>query len=91
MVSKDNLPLHIGQCPICCDYGMLEIVFNFESKKCSIICEECLLEFDNPENALQKINGIRKSYENAVARIATIEEVIEAGWEKYITNLIGER
>ena len=82
-----SLPIYfIGNCPVCCDYGMLEILFNFKKKKCSITCEECLAQWNNPEDALKGVNGFRKSYPEAEARTATIEEIREAGWEKYIVE-----
>ena len=47
------------------------------------MCEECLAEWNNPEDALKNVNGFRKSYTEAEARTATIEEIKEAGWEKW--------
>jgi hypothetical protein len=75
---------HIGKCPICGDYGMLEIIYNFKKKNCSIMCDECLAEWKNPEDALKNANGFRKSYIEVEAKTATIEEIKEMGWEKYI-------
>ena len=48
------------------------------------MCEECLAEWNNPEYALKNVNGFRKAYTEVEARTATIEEIKEAGWEKYI-------
>lgn len=79
---------YIGLCRVC-GYGMLEIISNIESEKCSVICDECLAEWDTPENALKNIGGFRKSYEKAEARTATMEEIEEAGWKKYIEAFRG--
>ena len=77
---------YVGKCPICGDYGMLEILYNFKENICSIMCDECLAEWNNPEDALKNVNGFRKSYKEAEARIATLEEIKEIGWEKYIIS-----
>ena len=84
----------IGDCPVCGSYGQLEILYDMREKKCSIECEECLLEFKNPKEALKKINGYRKNYSEEVkafggpiARSATLEEIRKAGWEKYIAEV----
>ena len=82
-----SLPIYfIGNCPICRDYGMLEILFNFKEKKCSIMCEECWAEWNSPEDVFKSVKGFRKSYPEAEARTATIEEIRAAGWEKYIVE-----
>jgi len=78
----DTLP-YIGICKVC-NYGMLEILYNFKIGKCSIMCDECLAEWNSPEEALDNINGFRKSYPKAEARRATLEEVANAKWEKYV-------
>ena len=78
----DPMP-YIGVCKVC-DAGMLEIRYNFKKNFCKITCDECLAEWNNPEDALNNVNGFRKSYTEAEARVATIEEIREAGWEKYI-------
>ena len=75
---------YIGECPICDGYGMLEIIYNLKVKNCSIMCDECLAEWDNPENALKNINGCRESYKEVEARTATIKEITKAGWRKYV-------
>ena len=73
---------YISNCPVCC--GMLEIVIQPASKICSILCDECSAEWDNPENALKNINGYRESFSGVAVRPATIEEVKRIGWESYI-------
>lgn len=79
------LPINIGVCKVC-QYGMLEIIFNFQKQKCSIMCDECLAEWETPDNALQNVKGFRKSYEKFEARTATLEEVQQAGWENFISQ-----
>ena len=78
-----DLPIYVGTCRVC-GYGMLEVTIGLENRKCKIMCDECLAEWETPEKALNRIGGIRKSYEKAVARSATLEEAKEAGWEQYI-------
>ena len=78
----DTMP-YIGVCKVC-NYGMLEIHYNFIKEVYSIMCDECLAEWTNPEDALKKVNGFRKTYTKAEVRVATIEEIKEVGWEKYV-------
>ena len=78
----DPMP-YVGTCKVC-KYGMLEIHYNFKSNSYLVMCDECLAEWENPENALSNKNGCRKTYTEAEARIAGVEEIIEIGWGKYI-------
>ena len=57
MIYLDPMP-YIGICKVC-QHGMLEIHFNFEKEVCSIACDECMAEWDTPENALKNVNGYR--------------------------------
>lgn len=75
---------YIGSCPICNEYGRLEIDRDTTSGQCIIICEECLAEWQNPEDALKNINGKRQVCKANVLRSATLEEIKEIGWEKFI-------
>jgi len=75
---------HVGECPVCKDWGLMEVLYNFESSRCSIMCEECLLEFDTLIDFLECKNGYRKTYEKAVARLATLEEIVITEWYPYL-------
>jgi hypothetical protein len=72
----------IGSCHICC--GMLEVVVNINDYKCSIMCDECSAEWENPENALNKFKGFRTLTSEVEVRTATLDEIQKAKWEKYI-------
>ena len=78
----DAMP-YIGVCKAC-NYGMLEVQYNLKSKVCSIMCDECLAEWNTPNDALKKVNGFRKSYTEVESRTATMEEIKEIGWEIFI-------
>ncbi|HEX9062573.1 MAG TPA: hypothetical protein VF941_20555 [Clostridia bacterium] len=80
------LTFNIGECPICRGYGLLEILYNFDENSCSIMCDNCLTEWNKPEDALKNFNGFRKSYQKVEARGATREDIEEVGWEKYVVN-----
>ena len=77
---------HVGECPVCKNYGRMEVIYNFESNRCSVICDECLLEFDTYADFLECKNGYRKSYETAKARSATFEEIVTSEWYPYIVE-----
>ncbi len=73
---------HIGQHKFC--NGMLEVLIEVETEAYSIMCDVCMVEWDNPVDALNDENGYRKSYDKKVSRSVTEAEVISAGWEKYL-------
>ena len=81
----DN-PINIGSCPICREYGKLEVVINVNTHACSIMCDECFAEWKTPEDAVNNVNGFREFNSSTRVRTATAEEVIEQGWEVYIKN-----
>ena len=84
MVNSFN----IGECPICRGRGRLEILYDFKNNMCCIMCDECCAEWNTPEDALNNVNGFRKTYKEAEARNATREEIEEAGWAGYVVNWI---
>ena len=77
---------YIGKCPICNEYGMLEIVVDIKNKGCSVLCDECSAEWKHPEDAIKNINGKRNFSSSQEVEDATYEDIKKAGWEKYITS-----
>ncbi|MDE6903368.1 hypothetical protein AALB52_25750 [Lachnospiraceae bacterium 38-14] len=77
---------YVGQCPICCSYGRLEIDKDVTNSKYIVICEECLAEWKNPQDALENING-RRCPANGEVRSATFDEIKNIGWDKFVTNI----
>jgi hypothetical protein len=63
---------------------MLEIITYIKTKQCSIMCDECYAKWSNPENALKNNEGFRTTATEITVRAATIEEIKEINWEKYI-------
>ena len=80
-----NRIYYVGNCPICCGYGRLEIDKDVTYNEYIVICEECLAEWKNPQDALRNVNGRRCSAKGAV-RGATIEEIKDLGWDQFIVN-----
>ncbi len=76
---------YVGQCPICCEYGRLEINKNITNNEYLIICEECLAEWKNPQDALKNING-RRCLKKGKIRSATFNEIKSLGWDKFIVG-----
>ena len=68
----DIIP-YIGICKVC-NYGMLEINFDIMKNDCSIMCDECFAEWNNPEDALRNVNGFRESYKMTQARKQRIKK-----------------
>ena len=75
---------HVGECPVCKRYGLMEVLYNFTNNQCSVICEECLLEFDTLTDYLESKNGHRESYKKVEARLATLEEIKASEWYPYL-------
>lgn len=76
---------YIGQCPICRKYGRLEIDKDVTNNEYLIICEECLAEWKNPQDALKNING-QRCFEKGEIRSATFNEIKNLGWDKFIVD-----
>lgn len=77
---------HIGSCPICHEYGQLEIYKNLNNNKLFIICEECLAEWSSPQDIINGVKGKRQSRNNGKVIVATIDEIKDLGWDKYIVE-----
>lgn len=76
---------YVGQCPICREYGRLEIDKDVTNNEYLIICEEYLAEWKNPQDALKNING-RRCFENGEIKGATFNEIKSLGWDKFIVD-----
>lgn len=82
---------HVGDCPLCRSYGRMEIICNFLSGKCTVICEECELEFDTVSDYKNNRNGHRtflKSGEKPTARTAFPDEIRNSEWYELVTEHI---
>lgn len=76
-----NREYHIGQCLVC-HQGVLEIVKEKTTGKIFVACDECEAEWENPEDALKKVNGTRGKY-GSVSGV-TLNEIQALNWDKYI-------
>lgn len=78
---------HVGDCPVC-RVGMMEIVYDLYTHKCSAMCDECSLEFDSISDYLNKKNGYREFFtvkDNLPkVRTATLEDIENTEWIDYI-------
>ncbi|MCM1506431.1 MAG: hypothetical protein NC177_04760 [Ruminococcus flavefaciens] len=80
---------HVGECPLCRGYGRMEIIYNFKSGKCSVICEECELEFNTVYDYLNNKNGYRKFFnigDKPVSRTAFPDEIKNSEWYSLVTE-----
>ena len=77
---------YVGRCPICGYYGQFEVCKNVKNNQYLVMCDDCLAEWKNPEDALQNINGHRGSIQEGKVVNATLDEIIKIGWDKFIVN-----
>jgi len=80
----------VGACTVC-GVGLLEILMDMKHWKCLVVCDECFAEYKNPIHALNRIEGTRTSVSSICeirVRLASLEEIQEAGWEKYIDSSV---
>ena len=76
---------YIGNCPVCYEYGRLEIDKDLTTGKYLVYCEECLAEWDSPQDALKNVNG-RRNFEGGPVRSASLDEIVSLGWDKYVVE-----
>ena len=72
---------YVGQCLVC-QQGMLEIVKDKATGKIIVICDECEVEWDNPNDALSKTNGTRDKY--GIVTEVTLNEIQKLDWDRYL-------
>lgn len=78
--------IYIGNCSICREYGKLEIVINIKTNLCSVMCDEYMAEWKSSVDAINNVNVYRKFDSNVRVRTATLDEIKNMGWEKYIIS-----
>lgn len=81
---------HVGDCPVCGNYGRMEVLFDTSADKCFVMCEECHLEFSSMDDYRNKINGRRVCLapnDNVVVRPATLREIQGTEWYPFISEL----
>lgn len=76
---------YVGNCPICCKYGRLEIDKDVTNNEYIVICEECYAEWKTPQDAFKNVNG-QRCFENGEYRAAILDEIKSIGWDKFISN-----
>ncbi len=76
-----NKECFIGQCLVC-HQGMLEIVKEKSTGIIFVACDECEAEWENPDDALKRVNGTRGKY--GVILGVSLDEIQVKKWDKYI-------
>lgn len=76
---------YVGNCPICCGYGRLEMDKDIINDEYIVIYEECYAEWKTPQDAFNNVNG-RRCFGNEELRAATLDEIKALGWDGFITN-----
>ena len=77
---------YAGSCPLCGNYGDMEIMCYPASGSLSVVCEECMLEFETPNDYARCINGYRHSGVKAQSRPASIDEIAATGWYVFVKS-----
>lgn len=78
---------HIGPCPICQEYGMLEIYKVMNDDRLIVICDECSAEWNSPLDVKTGVKGLRQSRINERVEVASINDIKKRGWDIYVINL----
>ena len=68
-----------------CGQGQLVVTKNPTNNSFFIICDDCMSEWSNPEIQYTK-NRLANKYNQFGMKNATLEEIKDLGWEKYITG-----
>jgi len=79
---------YIGDCPICKTYGRLEIDVDSATNEYFVMCEECLAEWETPQDAIRNIGG-RRDNRHSQVRSATFDEIQSLGWDKFVVSSEG--
>lgn len=77
---------YAGQCPICHEYGRLEICKDVGNNQYLVICDECFGEWNNPEDTLNNIIGHRESIKKGEVLSATLDDIKNIGWDRFIVD-----
>lgn len=81
---------NIGHCPVCNNYGIMEILFDKVLNKCIVMCDECCLEFSCINDYQNNINGHRTFFNQKdlpdlpIVRPATLDEIKNTEWYPFI-------
>lgn len=71
----------IAVCPFCMQ-GWVEIVKEFDTNTLYLCCSECEIEWDSPEDVLNKTKGTRFKYGKVTE--PTYEEIMMKRWANYV-------
>jgi uncharacterized Zn finger protein len=76
---------HIGNCPDCGGQGLLEIVRTKDRSKFLVMCDECGLQWHDPNSAINNPTAtIKMSNRYNETEEVTIDEIKSIGWENYL-------
>ena len=68
-------------CPVC-QQGWIEFVKDIATGLIYLCCNECEVEWSNPEDIFDSNKGTRFKYGNSIE--PTKEEILSKGWGRYI-------
>ena len=79
-----NYDTKIGWCSIC-NQGWLEIWKTAKSGKLTVVCSECEVQYDSPDDALRNVNsGLYSVDKDGIVTEPTIDELTQADWLRFI-------
>jgi hypothetical protein len=75
--------LYTGKCPVC-DMGRMELLYDISEEHCFAMCEECDIEFNDPDSLISNVGGKRVYFKDIESvpkiRAATAEEASRDGF-----------
>lgn len=70
-----------------CGQGLLLVVKNKETKKLLLLCSDCNCIWSDPDSFYSAQRPISDGFDMNTEDDVSKEEIIEAGWDKYVKNM----
>ena len=83
MKSIYDYAYKITPCPLCLQ-GLVTIVKEIKTNHIFLYCDECLMEWNSPQDVLQGRFGFRFKYGRVTE--PTLEEIKAKGWDIYLIS-----
>ncbi len=80
----------LTECPICNGQGRLIVMRSLTSEELLLVCEECCWAWHDPEAVSDPEAAFFAGTKDVQCREATIDEIVQAGWNTDRLQLLEE-